>query len=153
MARNTGLDCDTVTRLKMSYRRMDGDDPITVQNGCSWISKCMIKSCEIPLLQTHDEGLSSTTVGPRRPCQKCTSGSHMCVESVLLYIPRVENLHVLTDPRACVSYIRYCLCLSWTQSRLPIGCLPQVGSILSNHTLCCESAYTPMPNVRHQFQK
>jgi hypothetical protein len=77
MARNTGLDCDTVTKLKMSYRRMDGDDP--VQNGCSWISKCMIKSCEIPLLQTHDKGLSSTTVGPRRPGQKCTSESHKAV--------------------------------------------------------------------------
>ena len=151
MARNTGLDCDTVTRFKMSYRRMDGDDP--VQNGCSWISKCMIKSCEIPLLQTHDEGLSSTTVGPRRPGQKYTSESHMCVESVLLYNLRVKNSHVLADPRACVSYFHYYLSLSWTQSRLPIGCLPQVGSLLSNHTLCCESAYTPMPNARLQFQK
>ena len=112
MARNTGLDCDTVTRLKMSHRRMDGDDP--VQNGCSWISKCMIKSCEIALLQTHDEGLSSTTVGPRRPGQKCTSESHMCVESVLRYIPRVENSYVLADPRACVSYFHYYLSLSWT---------------------------------------
>ena len=53
-ARSFWFDCDTITRLKTSYGRMDGDD--LVQNGCSWMSRCIIKSCEIPLQQTHDPG-------------------------------------------------------------------------------------------------
>lgn len=52
MARNTGFDGDAITRLKVSYGRMDGDD--LVQNSCSLISVDKRKSYLSSGLMTED---------------------------------------------------------------------------------------------------
>jgi hypothetical protein len=110
-----------------------------------WISRCIkLKSCEIPLQQTHDQECVCRPL-PSALCAQHARNARLNCTTCKIGGPR-PFLQIDTYPQ--IPVLRISTTTSPSAGTAPDWMSAEEGSASSIHRLCCGSVYTPMLGFR-----